>query len=68
MHTDISSASIARRTGISSQQYFCRLFRKETGMTPQEYRKSYALTCQYDPSFYPAPTLGEGAEEKEAKP
>lgn len=58
MHTDISNASIATRIGLSSQQYFCRLFKKETGMSPQEYRKSYALTCQYDPQFYPAPILG----------
>lgn len=62
MHTDIPNASIASRTGISSQQYFCRLFKKETGMSPQEYRKSYALTCGYDPEFYPAPIIGSGTE------
>lgn len=62
MHTDIPNASIATRAGISSQQYFCRLFKKETGMSPQEYRKSYALTCQYDPEVYPAPILGSGGE------
>jgi AraC-like DNA-binding protein len=62
MHTDIPNASIASRTGISSQQYFCRLFKKETGMSPQEYRKSYALTCEYDPSFYPAPIVGPARE------
>ena len=62
MHTDIPNASIAARTGISSQQYFCRLFKKETGMSPQEYRKSYALTCGYDPEFYPAPIIGSGTE------
>ena len=58
MHTDIPSSSIATRIGISSQQYFCRLFKKETGVSPQEYRKSYALTCKYDPEFYPAPIIG----------
>ena len=62
MHTDIPSASIATRIGIRSQQYFCRLFKKETGMSPQEYRKSYALTCHYDPRFYPAPIVGSGPE------
>ena len=62
MHTDIPSASIATRIGISSQQYFCRLFKKETGMSPQEYRKSYELTCHYDPQFYPAPIIGTEAE------
>lgn len=65
MHTDISNSSIASRTGISSQQYFCRLFKKETGMSPQEYRKSYALTCLYDPKFYPAPILGSETETEE---
>ena len=62
MHTDIPSSSIATRIGISSQQYFCRLFKKETGLSPQEYRKSYALTCKYDPAVYPAPTVGENPE------
>ena len=68
MHTDISNASIATRTGFSSQQYFCRLFKKKTGMSPQDYRKSYALTCLYDPSFYPAPITGAeaGGEVRQA--
>ena len=59
----IPSASIATRIGISSQQYFCRLFKKETGMSPQEYRKSYALTCHYDPETYPAPIPGSDPEK-----
>ena len=67
MHTDIPNSSIAMRIGISSQQYFCRMFKKETGMSPQEYRKSYALTCHYDPEFYPTPIPGSdlktGGEE-----
>ncbi len=67
MHTDIPSSSIATRIGISSQQYFCRMFKKETGMSPQEYRKSYALTCHYDPAFYPAPIPGNDPENEEAK-
>ena len=62
MHTDISNASIASRIGISSQQYFCRVFKKETGMSPQEYRTSYELTCHYDPAVYPAPILGPDPE------
>ena len=67
MHTDIPSSSIATRIGISSQQYFCRMFKKETGMSPQEYRKSYALTCHYDPEFYPAPIQGTDPETEEGK-
>ena len=67
MHTDVSNAAIATRTGISSQQYFCRLFKKETGMSPQEYRKSYALTCKYDPAFYPAPIPGADPEKEAAR-
>ena len=67
MHTDIPSSSIATRIGISSQQYFCRMFKKETGMSPQEYRKSYALTCHYDPQFYPAPIPGADPADEEAK-
>ena len=67
MHTDIPNASIATRTGISSQQYFCRLFKKETGMSPQEYRKSYALTCGYDPAVYPAPIPGSDEPAKEVQ-
>ena len=64
MHTDIPNSSIATRIGISSQQYFCRMFKKETGMSPQEFRKSYALTCHYDPAFYPAPIPGSDPETK----
>ena len=55
------------RIGISSQQYFCRMFKKETGLSPQEYRKSYALTCLYDPAVYPAPIQGADPEREEAE-
>lgn len=67
MHTDIPNSSIATRIGISSQQYFCRMFKKETGLSPQEYRKSYALTCLYDPAVYPAPIQGADPEREEAE-
>ena len=67
MHTDIPTSSIATRIGISSQQYFCRMFKKETGLSPQEYRKSYALTCLYDPAVYPAPIQGADPEREEAE-
>ncbi|MBP5728955.1 MAG: helix-turn-helix transcriptional regulator [Clostridia bacterium] len=67
MHTDIPNSSIATRIGISSQQYFCRMFKKETGLSPQEFRKSYALTCQYDPEVYPAPIQGADPEKEGAE-
>ena len=37
-----SIAQVASSTGFSSQSYFSQIFRKETGMTPQQYRKSHA--------------------------
>ncbi|HPF87053.1 MAG TPA: helix-turn-helix transcriptional regulator [Candidatus Limiplasma sp.] len=47
MRTDISTGSVARRIGVSTLQYFSRLFKKHVGMTPHDFRKSYALTCDY---------------------
>jgi len=47
MRTDISTGAIARRIGVSTLQYFSRLFKKNVGMTPHDFRKSYALTCDY---------------------
>jgi len=47
MRTDISTGSISRRIGVSTLQYFSRLFKKHVGMTPHDFRKSYALTCNY---------------------
>lgn len=37
--TDYSIAKIASSIGFSSQSYFSQVFRKETNMTPNEYRK-----------------------------
>ena len=37
--TDFSAAKIADLTGFSSQSYFSQIFHKETGMTPNKYRK-----------------------------
>lgn len=36
----LSVEECALRSGFSSVQYFCRLFKKETGISPGEYRKS----------------------------
>ncbi|MFD0961033.1 response regulator [Paenibacillus chungangensis] len=38
--TDIKIQDIASEVGFESAPYFTRLFRKKTGMTPQEYRES----------------------------
>lgn len=34
----ISVSEVAEMCGFQSQQYFCRIFRKQTGMTPTQYR------------------------------
>jgi two-component system, response regulator YesN len=36
----IAVAAIAEKTGFASANYFCRWFRKKTGISPQEYRCS----------------------------
>jgi AraC-like DNA-binding protein len=36
-------ADVALQTGFSHTAYFCKVFRKETGMTPETYRKCYEL-------------------------
>lgn len=46
--TDIPITYITFLVGISSQQYLSRLFRQHVGMTPQAYRRSYNITCDYD--------------------
>lgn len=38
--TDYSIADISSSTGFSSQSYFSQIFKKHTGQTPQQYRKS----------------------------
>ena len=38
--TDFSAAKIADFTGFSSQSYFSQIFHKETGMTPNKYRRN----------------------------
>ena len=42
--TDHSVAQIASSTGFSSQSYFSQIFKKHTGQTPQQYRKTAALS------------------------
>ena len=38
-HLDESSLSIANYLGFSSQSHFIQVFKKSTGMTPEEYRR-----------------------------
>ncbi|MBO4298969.1 MAG: helix-turn-helix transcriptional regulator [Clostridia bacterium] len=40
LRTDESIQQIARETGFGNQNYFSRAFRRETGMTPTDYRNS----------------------------
>lgn len=40
-HLDESSLNIANFLGFSSQSHFIQVFKKETGMTPEDYRKRY---------------------------
>ncbi|MCQ2482774.1 MAG: AraC family transcriptional regulator [Clostridia bacterium] len=40
-HLDESSLNIANFLGFSSQSHFIQVFKKETGYTPEDYRKKY---------------------------
>ena len=40
-HLDESSLSIANYLGFSSQSHFIQVFKKEMGITPEEYRKNH---------------------------
>ena len=42
MRTDLPVKAIALDCGFSSTEYFCGFFRKETGMTPSQFRESNA--------------------------
>ena len=37
-HTDYTVSEISRQVGYDDPYYFCRLFRKKTGMPPTQYR------------------------------
>jgi LacI family transcriptional regulator len=39
-NTDLPLGQIAQRCGFSSATYFCRFFKRDTGLTPNAYRKS----------------------------
>lgn len=38
--TSMSINDVSMKTGFESSNYFCRVFKKEMGMTPGEYRNS----------------------------
>lgn len=42
--TPLPVYKICEQVGIENYQYFCRRFKKETGLTPLQYRKQYANT------------------------
>ena len=39
-NTTLSLDEISKVLGLKSKEYFCKLFKKQTGMTPMEYRES----------------------------
>lgn len=43
INTNHSIAQVASSTGFSSQSYFSQTFKKEVGMTPQQYRKLHTV-------------------------
>lgn len=40
-NTNLSVADIAERIGFSDQNYFCRMFKKKTGITPKQFSMKY---------------------------
>ncbi|MDR2439401.1 MAG: DNA-binding transcriptional regulator [Planctomycetaceae bacterium] len=52
--TNLPVTSIGHRVGFSPPQYFMRVFRRELGMTPQQYRQKNQIITQtvpYCPTF-----------------
>ena len=42
--TDLTNSEICQQIGIADYNYFFRVFRKQTGFTPQAYRKQFGET------------------------
>nr|WP_275951069.1 helix-turn-helix transcriptional regulator [Gemmiger formicilis] len=40
--TDLTNSEICQQIGIADYNYFFRVFRKQTGFTPQAYRRQFA--------------------------
>lgn len=47
-HTQLSVVDIAARVGFSYSSYFIKIFRKNEGITPQQYREKYAANNRSD--------------------
>ena len=43
IETDETIKNIAYSVGFSDNLYFCRVFKKETGVSPTEFRKMYSI-------------------------
>ena len=43
-YTDLSLEEIALQCGFSSLSYFCRVFKKQTDLTPSQYRRQWNRT------------------------
>ncbi|WP_333773698.1 AraC family transcriptional regulator [Streptomyces sp. IBSBF 3136] len=41
-HTDLPVGQVAARVGITDPAYFCRFFRRETGISPGDWRKHHS--------------------------
>ena len=50
-HSSDTFSEIAYQTGFNTPNYFCKVFRKEFGCTPKEYRQDAALANGLRPSF-----------------
>ncbi len=47
IHTDFSMEKIASLTGIASVQYLSKIFKKQTGISPKNFRTERSITCEY---------------------
>lgn len=46
--TDLPVCEVCNAVGIEEYNYFTKIFKKETGMTPLQYRKHFPLSLNYD--------------------
>ena len=42
--TNLTNSEICQQIGIADYNYFYRVFRKQTGFTPQAYRRQFAVS------------------------